>query len=168
MCKLVAACMPKAGIHNLSEDVVGHMFVRGLATMGSEPLSSTASGCGSQKRPKRLTLQCRQDCSPGLNNDIQETQGTWSPVSEGFVGDPWLSIMLTLSHTTFRQSWPVLVHFINLGHMHGAGQGSAAAVELLPGCPPACTGCATPPMWAAGPKRDRLCYTTNSGALQRV
>jgi hypothetical protein len=32
---------------------------------------------------------------------------SWSPVSEGFVGDPWLSIMLKLrlmSHTAFRQS----------------------------------------------------------------
>jgi hypothetical protein len=34
-----------------------------------------------------------------------------SPVSEGFVGDPWLSIMLTLCHILHSIShWPVLVY----------------------------------------------------------
>jgi hypothetical protein len=39
---------------------------------------------------------------------------SWSPVSEGFVGDPCLSIVLTLCHILhFVSNWPVLVYFIN-------------------------------------------------------
>jgi hypothetical protein len=35
-----------------------------------------------------------------------------SPVSEGFVGDPWLSITLTLCHILHSVShWPVLVYY---------------------------------------------------------
>jgi hypothetical protein len=38
---------------------------------------------------------------------------SWSPVGEGFVGDPWLSITLTLCHILHSVShWPVLVYFI--------------------------------------------------------
>jgi hypothetical protein len=41
---------------------------------------------------------------------------SWSPVSEGFVGDPWLSITLTLCHILHSVShWPVLVYFIKKG-----------------------------------------------------
>jgi hypothetical protein len=48
---------------------------------------------------------------------------SWSPVSEGFVGDPWLSITLTLCHILHSVShWPVLVYFINLVHKLAAGQ----------------------------------------------
>jgi hypothetical protein len=36
-------------------------------------------------------------------------------VSEGFVGDPWLSILLTLCHILHSVShWPVLVYFISM------------------------------------------------------
>jgi hypothetical protein len=38
---------------------------------------------------------------------------SWSPVSEGFVGDPWLSITLILCHILHSIShWPVLEYFI--------------------------------------------------------
>jgi hypothetical protein len=37
---------------------------------------------------------------------------SWSPVSEGFVGDQWLSITLTLCHILHSIShWPVLVYY---------------------------------------------------------
>jgi hypothetical protein len=40
---------------------------------------------------------------------------SWSTVSEGFVGDPWLSITLTLCHILHSVShWPVLVYFISI------------------------------------------------------
>jgi hypothetical protein len=39
---------------------------------------------------------------------------SWSLVSEGFVGDPWLSITLTLCHILHSVShWPVLVYYFN-------------------------------------------------------
>jgi hypothetical protein len=37
-----------------------------------------------------------------------------SPMSEGFVGDPWLSITLSLCHILHSVShWPVLVYYFN-------------------------------------------------------
>jgi hypothetical protein len=52
---------------------------------------------------------------------------SWSPVSEGFVGDPWLSITLTLCHILHSVShWPVLVYyFITLSHLTKHGRSSA-------------------------------------------
>jgi hypothetical protein len=45
---------------------------------------------------------------------VPPTAGQLTPVSEGFVEDPWLSIMLTLCHILHSVShWPVLVYFIN-------------------------------------------------------
>jgi hypothetical protein len=40
---------------------------------------------------------------------------SWSPVSEGFVGDPWLFTTLTSCRILhFVSHWPVLVYFINI------------------------------------------------------
>jgi hypothetical protein len=46
---------------------------------------------------------------------------SWSPVNEGFVGDPWLSIMLMLCHILHSISqWPVLKYFINTNQLRPA------------------------------------------------
>jgi hypothetical protein len=53
-------------------------------------------------------------CSMPFDNRIILQPDSWSPVSEGFVGDPWLSITLTLCHILHSVShWPVLVYLIN-------------------------------------------------------
>jgi hypothetical protein len=62
---------------------------------------------------------------------------SWSPVSEGFVGDPWLSILLTLCYTLHSVShWPVFIYFIN---QFGYGRLTAAAAAFT----------ATPAAWFA-------------------
>jgi hypothetical protein len=51
---------------------------------------------------------------------VPTTADSWSPVSEGFVGDPWLSITLTLCHILHSVShWPVLVYLINVADLLG-------------------------------------------------
>jgi hypothetical protein len=69
---------------------------------------------------------CEQNHFMGRYKASISAQDSLSPVSEGFVGDPWLSITLTLCHILHSVShWPVLVYFIisavwgwgNRGHL---------------------------------------------------
>jgi hypothetical protein len=67
--------------------------------------------------------------------DSSSASYTRSPVSEGFVGDPWLSIMLTICHILHSVShWPVLVYFIIslLTHSPTASNSSATTFRHTP------------------------------------
>jgi hypothetical protein len=62
---------------------------------------------------KARNTECRAQATSQQQCLLQPD--SWSPVSEGFVGDPWLSITLTLCHILHSVShWPVLVYFTNI------------------------------------------------------
>jgi hypothetical protein len=64
----------------------------------------------------------------------------WSPVSEGFVGDPWLSITLTLCHILHSVShWPVLVYYFKISNLFGFAHQMSFALPSLPAAAKRCT-----------------------------